>query len=867
MVTPWTNLAAGLVAYKVWQGLSVENAVTEASTAISSIGGVDILRTYPRNITDPVNATTSFTDEHLYGFLTAAISSWTAWASEQNGQPPHEIWTSIALSQIMYNDVIADGLLDGRGVNKGETGLTDLGFGLVRLSANTYRAEFAKHLLGMVASPSNKTGLPVSALLTQAQHLASTTHEMFGATPPVPLDNEGPVITPIEAERRYHNASFTFAVGVSDFVGVKSVTFDMDGTDLGPAADPRRPGIPINTKSYADGLHQIGVRAVDYLGNATSRKFEIYFMNTAPFVWLEAPTITNQIDNVTVSGTYTDNGAGVTSITIRGISAKIEADGTWSAIIGLRDGNNSIPVVITDHLGNIRTQVESILVDRIPPSIAVTYSDVEFSLGDGQHYTGNLVDARVIHAPPLYIETIKTDLNGIPSDDAADLQINRIPYLGVLVSDPSVNAVFTQKPDLVVQMQYSLGGTVRASWHSLATQVPGDYLIPLVTELLHPDWLTATPEDQHVIEIRVRDLAGNETTFSFTFRVDFVVPAMAAVASTDLPAFSTPFANRATLHNASIATTQYRYTNSTPHAHLISFSDNSAHSTTVEVEQAIREHLVRLKTTPEWQATFPVVRLRIYDSGIGSFVWYWRVVPNATWEPITSIPVYTTSRTTVTESVPPPSYGAVSAISSDAYPSAGQTAWESFDPRPDWDSTSENYWRGGCPVPGVSPPTCYPAYIPSTLGGTPPYRSPVTGHFLQRRQVTAYQSEAGYPRNTYSTFTNNYGFATAGFTVVEASGRTIEPILGWYRIPADATVTITKTIVTPAITVYNDTDVGDPGTFSSYSLRQYDKSLTWAIRRLLRITRAHDAGISVVSRMTQLETVSDTGTASYTLAR
>ncbi|MFZ5863170.1 MAG: hypothetical protein ACOYXR_10070 [Nitrospirota bacterium] len=849
MVTPWTNLAAGLVAYKVRQGTSVENAVTEASTAVSSIVGVDILRTYPRNITDPANATTSLTDEHLYGFLTAAISSWTAWASEQNAQPPHEIWTSIALSQIMYNDVIADGLLDGRGVNKGETGLTDLGFGLVRLSANTYRAEFAKHLLGMVASTSNKTGLSVQSLLTQAQHLASTTHETFGATLPAPLDEEGPVITPIEPERRYHNASFTFTVDVSDFVGVKSVTFDIDGTDLGAAADPRQPAIPINTKSYADGLHQIGVQAVDYLGNASSRQLEIYFMNTAPFVWLGSPTITNQRD-VVATGTYTDNGAGVAAITIRGITATIEADGTWSAPIGLQDGYNSIPIVITDQLGNVRQQVETIIVDRVPPTISAQYSDAEFSIGSGQHYTGNLADALALHAPPLYIETSRADLNGVPADNAAALQINGIPYFGFVASDPNVNAVFTQKPDLVVQMQYSLGGTVRASWHNLATQVPGDYLVPLVTELLHPDWLTATPEDQHTIEIRVRDLAGNETTFSFTFRVDFVVPAMAEVAVTDLPSFSTPFASRAALHNATIATTQYRYTNSTPHAHLVRLSDDSAHSATAVVEQAIREHWARMRTTSEWRAKFIVAVF--YDQFASPPIRY-LAVPDPPWETITSI-IARTGTSSVTDTLPAATYGPVMALSGDPLPTVPSTTWEAFHPHADWANFTLNYFK----PTGTAPIIGYYAY--ASVG-------PVTGNFLEQRRLFAYESEPGFPRNNYSTFTNNYGFATAGFTVVDASGRTIEPILGWHRIPAGTTVTITKTVLTPAITVYNDTDVGDPGTFSSYSLRQYDKSLTWAISRFLRVTRAHDAGISVVSRITQLDTVSDTGTASHILAR
>jgi hypothetical protein len=850
MVTPWTNLAAGLVAHKVSQGVSVENAVTEASTAISSIGGVDILRTYPRNITDPASATTSLTDEHLYGFLTAAISSWTAWASEQNGQPPHEIWTSIALAQVMYQDIMADGLLDGRGFNKSETGLTDLGFGLVRLSANTYRADFAKHLLGMAASTSNKTGITVQTLLPRAEHLAATTHEVFGTTAPAPLDNEGPTITPVEPERRYHNASFTFAVDVSDFVGVKLVMFDVDGTDLGPAADPRHPAIPINTKTYADGLHQIGVRAADHVGNESYRRLQIYFMNTAPFVLLESPTITNQRD-VLARGTYTDNGAGVAAITIRGITARIEVDGTWSAPIGLQDGNNSIPIVITDQLGNTRQQVDTITVDRVPPTISAQYSDAEFSIGNGQHYTGNLADALALHAPPLYIETSRADLNGVPADNAAALQINGIPYFGFIASDPSVNAVFTQKPDLVVQMQYSLGGTVRASWHSLATQVPGDYLIPLVTELLHPDWLTATPEDQHTIEVRVRDLAGNETTFNFTFRVDFVVPAMAAVAVTDLPAFSTPFANRATLHHATIATTQYRYTNSTPHAHLVQLSDDSAHSATAVAEQAIREHLARLLTTYEWRAKFIVAFF--YDQFANPPFRYF-VVSNPPWESITTISART-GTTAVTDSVPAAAYGPVTALGNDTVPAVSPTIWEAFHPHADWANFTTNYFKPTGASYGV---VGYYAY--ASIGT-------VTGNFLEQRRLFDYQSEPGFPRNNYSTFTNSYGFATAGFTVVDTSGRTIEPILGWHRIPAGTTVTITKTVVTPAITVFNDTDVGDPATFSSYSLRQYDKSLTWAIGRLLRITRAHDAGISVVSRMTQLDTVSDTGTASYILAR
>jgi len=67
--------------------------------------------------------------------------------------------------------------------------------------------------------------------------------------------------------------------------------------------------------------------------------------------------------------------------------------------------------------------------------------------------------------------------------------------------------------------------------------------------------------------------------------------------------------------------------------------------------------------------------------------------------------------------------------------------------------------------------------------------------------------------------------------------------------------------------VYDDIDVGNSATFSSYATRKYDKLISWTVGKGLTITRAHDAGYTKAFAMTALGLNVGQGTNTYQLVR
>ena len=89
MVTPLTQIAAGLAQYRIAQGSEPATAVDTALKDVTQLTGVPVATVLPRNITDPNNTTTQLTAPYAYGFFLAALSSFTQQVSQQNGTPVH----------------------------------------------------------------------------------------------------------------------------------------------------------------------------------------------------------------------------------------------------------------------------------------------------------------------------------------------------------------------------------------------------------------------------------------------------------------------------------------------------------------------------------------------------------------------------------------------------------------------------------------------------------------------------------------------------------------------------------------------------------------------------------------------------------
>lgn len=73
-----------------------------------------------------------------------------------------------------------------------------------------------------------------------------------------------------------------------------------------------------------------------------------------------------------VSGTASDSGSGVKSVTVNGLPAAVAGDGSFSAAITLADGPNTITTIAIDNADNSTTDSRNITLDRTVPGLTIT---------------------------------------------------------------------------------------------------------------------------------------------------------------------------------------------------------------------------------------------------------------------------------------------------------------------------------------------------------------------------------------------------------------------------------------------------------------------------------------------------------------
>lgn len=692
MVTPLTHLITALVDYKVSIGMSVESAFTEASSTVNQFFSLDVGGTRPLDITNENSAVTAFGDEALYGFYLAGLSDWSLWASNENNEPqPHTIYTSIAMSQVLYHDLHSDGLLNGIGFNQAGTELEQLGFGTVPLNEDAYRLAFSLHMLAIANSAKNKTGFVVADLLDAANSIAAQTDLLLGASSPVDIDNQ-------------------------------------------------------------------------------------------------APTFNNNTG---------------------------------------------------------------------------THSQARFSNGDGTYTETPLED--INDAAALYFETDNIDLGSVLISRTT-LDNNAIPYFAFGVSDQMELGISTDPQDLTVRVQYRRNNIVLNPWRSLAP-IGDEYLIPLASETLSPDWHQSTPSDEHLIAVEVTDAAGNQTIRNFSFRADFYVPALTIDNNiTDLGAeiFSaTAFIDRDDLNDMQFASTAYTFTNTTGKSFYINLSDDSLHTTTQTVEQLVREHLAHVKTTTEWRVGLmtPTDNCPELTSWTPtSSVWNWNGID---W---------------VEEYAPLPSDGAEENIFEEDVPSdPTPSAWSDV---PDFDNfleigfsgnslTQKTYSydykldSGSDEAAYVSDWTLRDSISREVLQTCPRKR------YFQQREVYRYESVSGYPTPVLSTVTlsDTPEFSTISYAVMDNdTGLELVPVNGWYQIPVGHSISIQKWVATPNLTLHND-DISDVSSFPSYTPSLYDMTMTWSVARNLNMSLVHDSGEENIPLMPVRNITVGEGAMNYLITR
>jgi hypothetical protein len=860
-VTPFTHMASCLADYKISAGVNVNNAITEATSVFSGLAGVDILGTKPLDITDPNNANFELTDNLRYGAVLAAISSFTAEVSETNGVTPHRFNqnSSIYATQVLCQDIAADGVFNGLGFINNGNSVGQLSLGSVPLDVDTLRSKVAQHILSIISSDRNQTGLGVDEFVLYANEIASSTDAVFGGVPATAVDQEGPTVTAVLAPDSFLKGIVNLDFIVNDPIGVKSVQFHVNDV-VHSNGQVDAPVMSINSTNYTDGIIKITVVATDILNNVSNIDFNYVVDNTSPTIALTSASLVNN-KAYTATGTYEEQGAPVASIQVNGIDAAIDTNAqTWSADIILLSGDNVVTLDITDVAANTNTVDISVGVDLIFPTITPNNTQVRFTTFQGQLNlcnTGQLTPT-VAKSNPVCISTDNISLNGAAIN--GDIQFQGYTLLGFSPTDPQGAGIFTGQNDLIVEYKYELNNVEVINWS--VVPIANDnifYYFPMVTEYLGNNWYQTTTSDIHKVTFRVTDKAGNSTELFYELKFDVLVPEIVFNSAIDDSLFAaSTFANRTALDGSAITTT-YNFDNSSNNSILISLSDSQLHSVKHTYETGIRENQARVRVTETWKS-------KNCDND------WSKACKGVTQLPVSSV-TFKNSHRFRNQTIYPAGnkYSAYQNVYKDNPAVSDLSGIPAVTPLAGYscnnsDITQYSYfggWVTAAYANGINSFSVCRYYDDDDTGPKNTFSELVSS------VSQAVEIKSGFPRNNINSTTTDYNLNTEELTVVNSTlGQDILPVGGWYRVPPKTAVSIVKKVRLPVLNHFYDNELANLGAFSSYSEKKLDKSTTWKIDTDLTITRVIDPGdIQEVNNVTPSISMAGLGIYQKTISR
>jgi hypothetical protein len=319
--------------------------------------------------------------------------------------------TAITLTQLLSADVGADGQFDGLGNNAAQ--ISTPGNPAQPLDASWLRFAMARSLDEWFSGPTNKSGLLSSDVQNAGvfDHVATDVSILFpaGVVPP-PYDNSPPVATLLAT---FTNGSLSASAPISfngqllvagalsltasttDTSGVASTTVQIISASTtttvtpGVGSNTSRVVATIDTTKFTDGPLQVRVSACDKLNNCGTTLFAFALENTAPAITLQQPVppagypspVPAYSSVVPASITVTDaqQVASVVETNLSVVLSDATSTGAWTGSWSiptrfLADGPQSFAFVACGLTGACRTLPVPFIVDRTPPTIAVTTS-------------------------------------------------------------------------------------------------------------------------------------------------------------------------------------------------------------------------------------------------------------------------------------------------------------------------------------------------------------------------------------------------------------------------------------------------------------------------------------------------------------
>lgn len=518
MVTPETNLAVALMEYEVKAGNSnLQSVVSSANTKIGTLFGYDILKTKPADMTSDNLLYTGLNDSIRSGLWHAAFSRLALEAAKANGLSTHtSLISSIALHKALYRDLAADGKLDGWGMAENGSTKVKLGLGSYDLNAHVYRTELARELVNFVKSDRNKTAVKTNDVLSFATTFSLTTDSVFSDKDiPTAFDDKAPTIALNTPENTYISGTYTLGVKVTDFSGVKAVSYTLNGGNP-QDFDFTQESLVIDTKQFNNGDFEIAITATDNLDNEGTIKRTFRVANEQPMVNITSRTLVNET-NYLFTADIGEVKAGVNRVTLNGTNAEY-ADGKITVKnVRLNQGENNLFLVVYDATGAEYSYNWNVDVDTKKPDVEwkPTWNILFKKLNNSTELDFILVNGqndKILITPPFF------KLNGLGVDENS-LESAKWPTIKFEISDNSTatNTYSSKLESLNIQVQHLSNSGLVYLTRLVTTDDNGVLLIPLSEEFLGEKWYEKT--GSNLIRVTVIDEAGNSVVKNYPINI------------------------------------------------------------------------------------------------------------------------------------------------------------------------------------------------------------------------------------------------------------------------------------------------------------------------------------------------------------
>ena len=776
--------------------------------------------------------------------LLAALGQMARDGARANGDPDGQRFTAVTLFALMAADA-GDGLLDGR------AGAQALAFGVVPLSAQTYRARLGEALLAAAWS----AGEDPVPLRPEAEALATAAGPAFPVPPP-PLP--APQIRwPDPIERLGGPVTLRFAIDGP----FRPWRIDARLDDVPLPVDPgREPVLRLDGRTLDDGPHRLTLTVEDLFGTTAEAGWDLVVDHTAPWIALDeaGPFAASP---AVLRGRVGDAQGDTPSLTVAGQAVEVAADGTWEARVTLEEGENPVSLVVEDAVGNRHEETVAVVLDTRPPRLTPgPHGEANFTAGTTT-LRAPLADRN--EQAPIQRRDDGLSLGGTPmSRDALDAAA--IPYFALTVDDPHLDAVELR----LLHDEVPVG-----DWHPLPG-ADGAYLIPLVDEVLGAGWARTGPLTRLRVQVRARDALGHESRTEFTFHLDLRAADIPLAWETDpvaTPLAATPFAQRATLLDADLETVAFLLDNRQGPARLLRL----APAPDGELERLYSEKRRRHRAVPvthtEWRVAWLDLQAGCPDTP-------------PPWTPVTRLWNYVGPGTGLDawEAIapPPPATGEPEWLDQDALPAPVEGAWTDT---PDPDDILLGYQRNAAftlsarfdyvadpadPLALDSPALIRDWHyeIPGDPGAT---RDCHEARYFQQRQVVIYESLPGYPRDDITARSEPRPLAALAPLLTDADDGTPldaqdSPLGPVYRIPAGSRVRITLRHHSPALDPYDDPAATDPTVPGDYLQPQrLDQAYLWRLPRRLDGALYPDVPTDALPRILATPLQTDAGQGEY----